>query len=150
MKYTVELTRSAEADLNDIVEWIARNDSVAHALHVLEQIQTRLESLCRQAERGSVPLELRNLGIDRYRRVLFKSYRIIYHVRDRRVIVNLIVDGRSGHFTEHRAAGGRGRSQKPGPVDLLGALSLAGGVCFRPGAWPGFRRSIVRDRCTAE
>jgi toxin ParE1/3/4 len=91
MKYTVELTRSAEADLNDIVEWIARNDSVAH---VLEQIQSKLESLCRKPERGSVPLELRNLGIDRYRQVLFKPYRIIYHVRDRRVIVNLIVDGR--------------------------------------------------------
>jgi toxin ParE1/3/4 len=94
MKYMVDLTRSAEADLNDIVEWIARNDSVAHALHVLEQIQSRLESLCRQPERGSVPHELRNLGIDRYRQVLFKPYRIIYHVRDRRVIVNLVVDGR--------------------------------------------------------
>ena len=94
MKYTVELTRSAEADLNDIVEWIARNDSVAHALHVLEQIQSKLESLCRHAERGAVPHELRNMGIDRYRQVLFKPYRIIYHVRDRRVIVNLIVDGR--------------------------------------------------------
>jgi toxin ParE1/3/4 len=94
MKYTVELTRSAEADLNDIIEWITRNDSVAHALHVLEQIQSRLESLCRQAERGSVPFELRSLGIDRYRQVLFKPYRIIYHIRDRRVIVNLIVDGR--------------------------------------------------------
>ena len=68
MKYTADLTRSAEADLNDIVEWIARDDSV--------------------------PLELRNLGIDRYRQVLFMPYRIIYHVRNRRVIVNLIVDGR--------------------------------------------------------
>jgi toxin ParE1/3/4 len=94
MKYTVELTRSAEADLNDIVEWIAEKDSVTHALHVLEQIQSRLESLCRQPERGSVPLELRNLGIERYRQVLFKPYRIIYHVKDQRVIVNLIVDGR--------------------------------------------------------
>jgi toxin ParE1/3/4 len=80
MKYTVDLTRSAEADLNDIVEWIARNDSVAHALHVLEQIQSKLESLCRQPGRGSVPFELRKLGIERYRQVLFKPYRIIYHV----------------------------------------------------------------------
>jgi toxin ParE1/3/4 len=94
MNYTVDLTRSAEADLNDIVEWIARNDSAVHALHVLEQIQSKLESLCRQPERGSVPHELRILGIDRYRQVLFKPYRIIYHARGRRVIVNLIVDGR--------------------------------------------------------
>jgi toxin ParE1/3/4 len=91
MKYTVDLTRSAEADLNDIVDWIAQTDSVAH---VLEQIQSKLESLCGQPERGSVPHELRKLGFDKYREALFKPYRIIYHVRDRRVIVNLIVDGR--------------------------------------------------------
>ncbi|MGH8035869.1 MAG: hypothetical protein ACREO9_11630 [Lysobacterales bacterium] len=37
---------------------------------------------------------MKKLGIDRYRQVFFKPYRIIYHVRDHRVIVNLIADGR--------------------------------------------------------
>jgi len=91
MKYTVDLTGSAEADLNDIVDWVAETDSVSQ---VLEQIQSKLELLCRQPERGSVPIELRSLGMDKYRQVLFKPYRIIYHVRDRRVMVNLIIDGR--------------------------------------------------------
>ena len=94
MKYAVELTRSAAADLNDIVEWIAGNDSVERALHVLGKIQSKLESLCLEPARGSAPPELRNLGIDRYSQVFFKPYRIIYHVRDQRVIVNLIADGR--------------------------------------------------------
>ena len=31
MKYSVDLTRSAEADLIDIVEWIAGNDSSERA-----------------------------------------------------------------------------------------------------------------------
>jgi toxin ParE1/3/4 len=94
MKYPVELTRSAEADLHDIIEWIAQNDSTEQALHVLDKIHSSLESLSGQPERGSVPAELKTLGIVRYRQVFFKPYRIIYHVRDRRVIVNLIADGR--------------------------------------------------------
>lgn len=94
MKYTVELTRSAEADLNNLIEWIAGNDSTEHALHVLHQIQTKLKSLSQQPERGSIPAELRNLGIDRYRQIFFKPYRIIYRVKDQRVIVYLLADGR--------------------------------------------------------
>ena len=94
MKYSVDLTRSAQADLIDIVEWIAGNDSTERAMHVLDQIQSRLESLIRQPERGSVPSEVKNLGIDKYRQVFFKPYRIIYQIRGQRVIVNLIADGR--------------------------------------------------------
>lgn len=32
--------------------------------------------------------------MEKYREVYFKPYRIIYHVRDERVIVNLVADGR--------------------------------------------------------
>lgn len=47
MKYSVDLTRSAQADLIDIVEWITGNDSTERAMHVLEQIKSKLESLNR-------------------------------------------------------------------------------------------------------
>jgi len=94
MKYTVELTKSAEADLNDIIQWIARNDSIDRAFHVLDRIQSKLDSLRLEPERGSIPRELRNLGIDRYRQIFFKPYRIIYQVREESVIVSLVADGR--------------------------------------------------------
>lgn len=94
MKYSIELTRSAQADLIDIVEWIVGSDLTERAMHVLDQIQSRLESLFRHPARGSVPSELKNLGIDKYRQVFFKPYRIIYQIRGQRVIVNLIADGR--------------------------------------------------------
>ena len=32
--------------------------------------------------------------MDKYREVYFKPYRIIYHARGERVIINLIADGR--------------------------------------------------------
>lgn len=94
MKHSVELTVSATEDLNEIVQWIARHDSADRALHVLAQIEARVTSLQDQPGRGFVPLELRSLGMDKYREVYFKPYRIIYHVRDERVIINLIADGR--------------------------------------------------------
>ena len=94
MKFTVELTKSAEADLNDIIQWIARNDSIDRAFHVLDRIQSKLDSLRLEPERGSIPRELRNLGIDRYRQIFFKPYRIIYQVREESVIVSLVADGR--------------------------------------------------------
>ena len=94
MTYSVELTVSAVEDLNDIVQWIARNDSTDKALNVLDRIQARINSLKDQPARGATPLELRNLDIDKYREVFFKPYRIIYHVRENRVIINLIADGR--------------------------------------------------------
>ena len=94
MTYSVELTVSAVDDLNDIVQWIARNDSADKALNVLDQIQARINSLKDQPTRGAAPLELKNLDIDKYREVFFKPYRIVYHVRENRVIINLIADGR--------------------------------------------------------
>lgn len=94
MKYKVELTRSATADLEDLIDWIARYDSSENAARVLDKIQAMVASLAHQPERGSTPPELRNLGMNKYREVFFKPYRIIYHTRDRRVIINLIADGR--------------------------------------------------------
>ena len=47
-----------------------------------------------QPGRGGVPLELRSLGMDKYREIYFKPYRIIYHVHGERVIINLVADGR--------------------------------------------------------
>jgi toxin ParE1/3/4 len=32
--------------------------------------------------------------VDKFHEILFKPYRIIYHIRDQRVVVNLIADGR--------------------------------------------------------
>ncbi len=94
MSYEVALTRSALADLEDIIDWICREDSIDRALHVLEEIQSRTDSISKFPERGSVPPELRSLGIDKYREVFFKPYRIVYHIKEQRVIVNLIADGR--------------------------------------------------------
>ncbi|MDJ0656762.1 MAG: type II toxin-antitoxin system RelE/ParE family toxin [Xanthomonadales bacterium] len=94
MSYRIQFTHSASADLDNIAQWIARNDSVEQALHVLKKIEEKVESLQQNPQRGVFPPELRALGLKKYREVFFKPYRVIYQVRARTVIIHLVADGR--------------------------------------------------------
>ncbi len=94
MEFEVFLTRDAESDLEEIYRYIATEDSLAKAGHVLDKIETAMANLSRFPQRGSVPGELMNLGIRDYRQVFFKPYRMIYRVMDKRVYIYVIADGR--------------------------------------------------------
>ena len=65
-----------------------------NAIRLLESIETALQSLTTLPERGSYPKELLALGIQDYRQILFKSYRMICRIIGQQVYVYLIVDGR--------------------------------------------------------
>lgn len=90
----VVLTQDAEGDLEDLHAYIATYDSLQNADRVLDRLVEVAESLSTYPERGSIPKELRSLGIREYRQMFFKPYRLIYRVIDARVIVYLIADGR--------------------------------------------------------
>jgi len=94
MKHSVLLTDGANTDLNQIYEYIARNDSLASAEHVLGHLDSAMQSLAKHPNRGTYPPELLELGVREYREVFFKPYRIIYQVVKRTVVVFIIADGR--------------------------------------------------------
>lgn len=94
MRFEVLLTEDAERDLEDLYRYIAKLDSAKNADHVLERLLEISESLATSPERGSQPNELRSLGIQEYRQVFFKPYRVIYRVLDKRVVIYVIADGR--------------------------------------------------------
>ena len=94
MSYEVLLTDDAAADLNDIYQYIMTNDSQESADYVLDNIESLLESLSEQPNRGSFPTELADLGIKEYRQILFKPYRLIYSTSLDQVLVFCILDGR--------------------------------------------------------
>jgi toxin ParE1/3/4 len=94
MPFAVLLTNDAARDLDELYEYIARNDAPGKADSVLEQIEKVFSSLSESPERGAYPKELMAMGIREYREIYFKPYRIIYRVVDKRVFVLLIVDGR--------------------------------------------------------
>ena len=94
MPFLVQLTDDAASDLEEICDYIARNDSTDRAEHVLERIEEVFGSLSEQPQRGSYPKELLEIGVREYREVFFKPYRIIYRVTENNVHVLVIADGR--------------------------------------------------------
>jgi toxin ParE1/3/4 len=94
MPRRVLLTTDARRDFEDIYDYITASDSPESADRVVAHLSELLESLSAFPERGSYPAELLALGIRDYRQVHFKPYRIIYHVAEDRVTVDLITDGR--------------------------------------------------------
>lgn len=94
MKYRVFLTDDAVRDLEEIDAYLHAHDGPGRAEHVLDKIGDAILSLEELPERGPHPPELAALGIQEYRELFFKPYRIIYRVQKKHVYVYLITDGR--------------------------------------------------------
>lgn len=92
--YRVLLVSEAEQDLAEIVAWIAANDSPEHADHVLAQLLDLCGGLESHPARGHIPPELDAIGVKDFREVHFKPYRVVYQIVGRKVIVQVIADGR--------------------------------------------------------
>lgn len=94
MRYKVLLTEGAERDLEDLHSHIAEYDSPESADYVLDGLTEVAQRLSTFPERGSHPRELLALGIREYRQSLFRSYRVIYRIIGKQVIIYVIADGR--------------------------------------------------------
>jgi toxin ParE1/3/4 len=92
--YAPRLTQDAQADLSELYEYVAHNDSPLKANLLLDKLESVIEKLSQFPQRGTVTKELAQLGIREYREVYFKPYRIIYRVIGDQVFIYLIVDGR--------------------------------------------------------
>ncbi|HVO44782.1 MAG TPA: type II toxin-antitoxin system prevent-host-death family antitoxin [Steroidobacteraceae bacterium] len=75
MGFQALLTEGAGRDLQDIYSYIAEYDN--HADRVLERLLQVTDSLATARERGLVPRELAALGIQEYRQIVSKPYRVI-------------------------------------------------------------------------
>lgn len=97
LHYEVMLTAGAEQDLDDIVGYVAVNDSPARADVLLDKLLATAQTLATAPQRGSIPRELLALGIREYRQTMFKPYRLIYQVQDLptpAVHIVIVADGR--------------------------------------------------------
>lgn len=94
MRREVVLTEDAERDLEAIHAYISEFDSPQNADYVLDRVLEVAEKLATLPERGSQPAELRAIGMQEFRQVFFKPYRVIYRIHDAQVVIYLIADGR--------------------------------------------------------
>ena len=72
MAYEVQFTYDAMHDLEEIYDYIERNDSPASANYVLDHIEEACLDLSMHPQRGNYPKELLAIGIRDCRQVLFK------------------------------------------------------------------------------
>jgi toxin ParE1/3/4 len=93
-RYAVELTQGAEDDLEAIHMWLAEHRSPDDADALLDRFIDVIDTLERFPGRGSVPQELKALGIGEFRQLLLAPYRLIYRVAADTVYVLVIADGR--------------------------------------------------------
>ena len=94
MSFAVFLTKDAARDLNELFDYVDLQDGPQKADYVLGQIERAFSGLSKFPDRGVHPKELLTLGILEYREIFFKPYRIIYRVREKKVYILLIADGR--------------------------------------------------------
>lgn len=94
MAIEVRLTRAAKQDVADITDWILDHDGFERASAILDGLQETFDSLSEAPERGRLPPELAGMGQSGYREVIFKAWRIVYRLRDGKILIYLIADGR--------------------------------------------------------
>ena len=94
MTYRVYLTQEAQKDLLDIHEYVAGHDDPQKADALLAHLQDTCAELTRFPFRGHAPPELKRVGVELYRELHYKPYRVIYEIVQKKVFVHAILDGR--------------------------------------------------------
>ncbi|WP_413991797.1 type II toxin-antitoxin system RelE/ParE family toxin [Labrys okinawensis] len=90
----VVIADEAQADIENIYRYIARNDSITNAERVLQALDDLCLGLAHMSQRGNVPKELVSLGVSEYREAHYMPFRIIYRVIGTDVVIYCVVDGR--------------------------------------------------------
>jgi plasmid stabilization system protein ParE len=93
-RYAIEWTAVAEADVDEILEYITSRDCVEAALAVYEKLMNRIETLASRPTRCRLPPELRKLGVSEYRELIISPYGVFFRVRGKRVGIVAVLDRR--------------------------------------------------------
>jgi plasmid stabilization system protein ParE len=92
-EYTVKMTLGSENDLNEIIEYIAKNNPRT-ALVIMEKIIVKINTLDRFPYRGGYVPELLAKNIKDYRQISEDPWKIYYRIDDNIVNVLAIIDSR--------------------------------------------------------
>lgn len=89
--YDIFWTTSAEHDLKEVIDFIAR-ENPENALKILTEIRKKTSELKSYPERGRIVPELQSQGIFLYRELLVPPWRIIYRIKDTQINVLSVLD----------------------------------------------------------
>jgi len=90
-KFKVIWTKSAELDLELIIEYMKIN-SINIAKEIFFEIKQETNKLHTLPQRKRIVPELQQIGIVKYREIIYKRWRIVYKIDDEKVYVLIVVD----------------------------------------------------------
>lgn len=94
MKFRVNIISDVEEDLFEIYKYVYINDSEEKAENLYGKLYEKCQALQEYANRGHKVPELEQLGIDEFKEIHYKPYRIIYQIIKEEVFIHCILDGR--------------------------------------------------------
>ncbi|RZV18434.1 type II toxin-antitoxin system RelE/ParE family toxin [Aliarcobacter butzleri] len=89
--FQVLWTKSAKDDFELVIEYI-KLDSISIAKEIFLGIKNECESLYYFPKRKRVVPELQQIGIFKYREIIYKRWRIIFKIENQKVYILLVVD----------------------------------------------------------
>lgn len=90
-KFEVLWTKNATNDLEQIIEYI-KLDSISIAKEIFIDIKNECKNLYYFPERKRVIPELQTIGIFKYREIIYKRWRIIFKIENKKVYILIVVD----------------------------------------------------------
>lgn len=93
-RYQIAWTPVAQADVDEILTYIAARDCVEAAMDVYEKLMHSIETLVSGPERCRIPPELREIGIFEYHELIASPYSVFYRVYGKTVGIVAVFDRR--------------------------------------------------------
>ncbi len=90
-KFGILWTKSAEYDLELIIQYL-KLDSVSIAKEIFIELIKECENLYYFPQRKRVVPELQQIGIFKYREIIYKRWRVIFKIENEKVYILLVVD----------------------------------------------------------
>lgn len=92
--YRVIWTEIAASDYESILAYLAAHAGVRAAVRLDEKLDQAIASLDTSPTRCRIVPELRLEGLDVYRELIVRPYRIMFRLRGKAVVLLAVVDGR--------------------------------------------------------
>ncbi len=89
--YKVQWSKNAIYDLEDIIEYI-KIDSTKTAKNIFYEIKKECQKLCFFPKGKRIVPELQQLGITKYRELIYKRWRIVFKIQEDEIFILLVVD----------------------------------------------------------
>ncbi len=91
MNYQIIWTKSAEFDLETIIEYI-KVENIEKAKRIFFEIKNQCNNLSTFPKSKRIVPELLQIGISKYRELIYKRWRIIYKIDKNTIFIVAVID----------------------------------------------------------